>query len=91
MLVFCLSADPERRLEPCSRSFMYFLPLHTCRRCVALPVKLSDQMFLHLGQYLWVTFAQLTLRLRDSEVSLRAQETKLYHLGIGVLQSFRRE
>jgi hypothetical protein len=45
-------------------------------------------MFLHLGQYLCVTFVQLKLResLRDSEVCLRAQETKLYHLGIGVQQ-----
>jgi hypothetical protein len=62
-----------------------FLPLHKFHRCVrrypsAWPVK----TFSHLDQYLCMAFAQLTFResLRDIEVCLRSQSTKLYHLGI---------
>ena len=64
---------------------MDFLPLHTFRRCVArYPSSYPAKTFSHLDQYLCMTFAQLTFResLRDIEVCLRAQETRLYHLGI---------
>jgi hypothetical protein len=64
---------------------MDFLPLHTFRRCVArYPSNYPTKTFSHLDQYLSMAFAQLTFResLRDIEVCLRAQETKLYHLGI---------
>ena len=62
-----------------------FLPLHTFRRCVArYPSSYPTKTFSHLDQYLCMAFAQLTFResLRDIEVCLRAQGTKLYHLGI---------
>src|SRR5665811_573746 len=62
-----------------------FLPLHTFRRCVArYPSSYPTKSFSHLDQYLCMAFAQLTFResLRDIEVCLRAQESKLYHLGI---------
>ena len=64
---------------------MDFLPLHTFRRCVArYPSSYSTKTFSHLDQFLCMAFAQLTFResLRDIEVCLRAQEAKLYHLGI---------
>ena len=64
---------------------MDFLPLHTFRRCVArYPSSYPTKTFSHLDQYLCMAFAQLTFResLRDIEVCLRAQGTKLYHLGI---------
>jgi len=64
---------------------MDFLPLHTFRRCVArYPSRYPTKTFSHLDQFLCMAFAQLTFResLRDIEVCLRAQETKLYHLGI---------
>lgn len=64
---------------------MDFLPLHTFRRCVArYPSSKPTKTFSHLDQFLCMAFAQLTFResLRDIEVCLRAQETKLYHLGI---------
>src|ERR1035438_608822 len=64
---------------------MDFLPLHTFRRCVAhYPSNYPTKTFSHLDQYLCMAFAQLTFResLRDIEVCLRAQESKLYHLGI---------
>jgi Domain of unknown function (DUF4372)/Transposase DDE domain len=64
---------------------MDFLPLHTFRRCVArYPSSYPTKTFSHLDQYLCMAFAQLTFResLRDIEVCLRAQDTKLYHLGI---------
>lgn len=64
---------------------MQHLPLTTFRRCVtryrgAFKVK----SFSCLDQFLCMAFAQLTFResLRDIEVSLRAQSSKLYHLGI---------
>src|SRR5271155_2705052 len=64
---------------------MQHLPLTTFRRCVtryrgAFKVK----SFSCLDQFLCMAFAQLTFResLRDIEVCLRAQATKLYHLGI---------
>jgi hypothetical protein len=64
---------------------MDFLPLHTFRRCVArYPSSYPTKTFSHLDQFLCMAFAQLTFResLRDIEVCLRAQESKLYHLGI---------
>ncbi len=64
---------------------MEFLPLHTFRRCVArYPSSYPTKTFSHLDQYLCMAFAQLTFResLRDIEVCLRAQDSKLYHLGI---------
>src|ERR1700736_3642901 len=64
---------------------MDFLPLHTFRRCVArYPSNYPTKTFSHLDQYLFSAFAQLTFRenLRDIEVCLRAQDSKLYHLGI---------
>ena len=64
---------------------MDFLPLHTFRRCVTrYPSSYPTKTFSHLDQFLCMAFAQLTFResLRDIEVCLRAQQTKLYHLGI---------
>jgi hypothetical protein len=64
---------------------MDFLPLHTFWRCVArYPSSYPTKTFSHLDQHLCMAFAQLTFResLRDIEVCLRAQGTKLYHLGI---------
>src|SRR5258708_37757851 len=64
---------------------MQHLPLTTFRRCVtryrgAFKVK----SFSCLDQFLCMAFAQLTFResLRDIETCLRAQSSKLYHLGI---------
>ena len=64
---------------------MQHLPLTTFRRFVtryrgAFKVK----SFSCLDQFLCMAFAQLTFResLRDIEVCLRAQSSKLYHLGI---------
>ena len=64
---------------------MDHLPLHTFRRCVArYGGHHKVQSFTCLDQYLCMAFAQLTYResLRDIEACLRAQATKLYHLGI---------
>jgi hypothetical protein len=64
---------------------MQHLPLTTFRRCVtryrgAFKVK----SFSCLDQFLCMAFAQSTFResLRDIELCLRAQSSKLYHLGI---------
>ena len=64
---------------------MDHLPLHTFRRCVAkYPSRYPTLSFSHLDQFLCMAFAQLTFResLRDIETCLRANTTKLYHLGI---------
>jgi len=64
---------------------MDHLPLHTFRRCVQrYPGRYPPLSFSHLDQFLCMAFAQLTYResLRDIETCLRAQATKLYHLGI---------
>jgi len=64
---------------------MEHLPLHTFRRCVArYRAEHKVKRFSCLDQYLCMAFAQLTYResLRDIEACLRAQSTKLYHLGI---------
>ena len=61
------------------------LPLHSFRRCVRrYGGHYKVQSFSCLDQYLCMVFAQLTYResLRDIEVCLRAQQSKLYHMGI---------
>jgi len=61
------------------------LPLTTFRRCVArYGGEHKVKSFSCLEQYLCMAFAQLTYResLRDIEACLRAQEGKLYHMGI---------
>jgi hypothetical protein len=64
---------------------MDFLPSKAFRRCVTRyrgDYKLKT--FSCWDQFLCMSFAQLTYResLRDIEACLRAQQTKLYHLGI---------
>ena len=64
---------------------MDFLPSQEFRRCVERyrgDYKL--QSFSCWDQFLCLAFAQLTYResLRDIEACLRAQQTKLYHMGI---------
>ncbi len=64
---------------------MQHLPLTTFRRCVArYDGEHKVKSFSCLDQFLCMAFAQLTYResLRDIEACLRAQPTKLYHLGI---------
>ncbi|MGH9882300.1 MAG: IS4 family transposase [Pyrinomonadaceae bacterium] len=64
---------------------MDFLPAHDFRQCVARyhgDYKLKS--FSCWDQFLCMAFAQLTYResLRDIEACLRANQTKLYHMGI---------
>ncbi len=62
-----------------------FMPIHTFRRCVArYQGDRNVRSFTCLDQYLCMAFAQLTYResLRDIEACLRAQQQKLYHMGI---------
>jgi Domain of unknown function (DUF4372)/Transposase DDE domain len=64
---------------------MEHLPLHTFRRIVTRYAgERKVKSFSCLDQFLSMAFAQLTFResLRDIEACLRAQRTKLYHLGI---------
>jgi len=64
---------------------MQHLPLTTFRRCVArYQGHRKVKSFSCLDQFLCMAFAQLTYResLRDIEACLRAQCSKLYHLGI---------
>ena len=61
------------------------MPIHTFRRCVArYQGDRNVRSFTCLDQYLCMAFAQLTYResLRDIEACLRAQQQKLYHMGI---------
>ncbi len=61
------------------------LPLHTFRRCVQrYQGEHYVKTFRCLDQYLVMAFAQLTYRegLRGIEACLRAQNNKLYHMGI---------
>ena len=61
------------------------LPLHTFRRCVErYQGERYVKQFRCLEQYLAMSFAQLTHResLRDIEVCLQAQSSKLYHMGL---------
>jgi transposase len=64
---------------------MEFAPWHTFRRVVAkYQGDFNVRRFSCLDQFLCMAFAQVTYResLRDIEACLRAQSTKLYHLGI---------
>ncbi len=64
---------------------MEFAPWHTFRRLVAkYRGDFNVRTFSCLDQFLCMAFAQLTYResLRDIEACLRAQPTKLYHLGM---------
>jgi hypothetical protein len=64
---------------------MEFAPWHTFRRLVAkYGGDFNVRTFSCLDQFLSMAFAQLTYResLRDIEACLRAQPTKLYHMGL---------
>src|ERR1035437_1853332 len=64
---------------------MEHFPLTTFRRCVTrYQGEHKVKTFSCLDQFLCMAFAQLTFResLRDIEACLRAQHSKLYHLGI---------
>jgi hypothetical protein len=64
---------------------MEHLPAHTLRRCVQrYRGHYKVKQFSCIDQYRCMAFAQLTYResLRDIEVCLRAQQSKLYHMGI---------
>ena len=64
---------------------MDHLPAHTLRRCVQrYRGHYKVKQFSCIDQYRCMAFAQLTYResLRDIEVCLRAQQSKLYHMGI---------
>src|SRR5437870_11835924 len=64
---------------------MDFLPAKAFHRCVKrYQGDFKLKTFSCLDQYLCMAFAQLTYResLRDIEACLRAQEKKLYHMGI---------
>jgi hypothetical protein len=61
------------------------LPMHTFRRCVhRYRGHYKVKHFSCWDQYLCMVFAQLTYResLRDIQACLRAQQGKLYHIGI---------
>jgi transposase len=61
------------------------LPLYTFRSCVnRYHGNYKVKSFSCLDQYLCMAFAQMTFResLRDIEACLRAQKSKLYHMGI---------
>jgi len=62
-----------------------YMPMHTFRRCVQrYRGNYHVKHFTCLDQFLCMAFAQLTYResLRDIEACLRAQQNKLYHMGI---------
>jgi len=64
---------------------MDFMPLKTFQRCVErYQGNFSVKNFTCLDQFRIMAFAQLTYResLRDIEACLRAQNNKLYHMGI---------
>jgi hypothetical protein len=64
---------------------MEHLPLHSFRRIVTrYSGERKVKSFSCLDQFLCMAFAQLTFResLRDIEACLRAQRSKLYHLGM---------
>ncbi len=64
---------------------MEHLPMHTFHRCVQrYNGSHKVKSFSCLDQYLCMAFAQLTYRgsLRETEVCLRSQSEKLYHMGI---------
>jgi transposase len=64
---------------------MEHLPMHTFRRCVQrYQGNHKIKTFTCVDQFRCMAFAQLTYResLRDIEACLRAQQSKLYHMGI---------
>jgi len=64
---------------------MDHLPMHTLRRCIQrYHGDRYSKSFSSMEQYRCMAFAQLTYResLRDIEACLRAQQNKLYHMGI---------
>ena len=64
---------------------MEFLPLHVFHQCVdRYNGNYKVKEFTCLDQYYCMAFAQITYResLRDIEACLRAQQHKLYHMGI---------
>ena len=64
---------------------MDFMPLKTFQRCVErYQGNFSVKNFTCLDQFRIMAFAQLTYResLRDIEACLRAQNNRLYHIGI---------
>lgn len=64
---------------------MEFLPLHEFHKCVErYQGHYQMKKFSCFDQFLIMAFAQLTYResLRDIEVCLKAQSSKLYHMGI---------
>jgi hypothetical protein len=64
---------------------MDFMPLKTFQRCVErYQGNFSVKNFTCMDQFRTMAFAQLTYResLRDIEACLRAQNNKLYHMGI---------
>ena len=64
---------------------MDFLPLHTFRRCVSrYRGNHKVKRFSCFDQYLCMAFAQLAHResVRDVETCLRAQHSKLHHMGL---------
>ena len=69
---------------------MEHMPLHEFRKCIQrYQGYYKVKNFSCLDQFLSMAFAQLTYResLRDIEACLRAQQTKLYHMGIRSLIS----
>jgi len=71
--------------QPVFAQVMQHLPLTTFRRCVGrYQGDRKVKSFSCLDQFLCMAFAQLTFResLRDIEACLRAQQSKLYHLGM---------
>ena len=76
--------------SPIFSQVMDHLPMHTFRRCVKrYRGHHRVKSFTCLDQFLCLAFAQLTYResLRDIEACLRAQQRKLYHMGIRGLVS----
>jgi hypothetical protein len=64
---------------------MEYLPAHTLRRCIQrYQGHHKIKQFSCFDHFRCMAFAQLTYResLRDIEVCLRAQQNKLYHMGI---------
>lgn len=64
---------------------MFYLPMHTFRRCVQhYRGNRKIKSFSCLDQFFCMAFGQLTYResLRDIVTCLRAQQFKLYHMGI---------
>ena len=70
---------------PVFTQVMDFMPLKTFQRCVErYRGNFGVKTFTCLDQFRSMAFAQLTYResLRDIEACLRAQNNKLYHMGI---------